>query len=503
MRFFLALTAVALQAELVCGQGHFGRRRYSPHGQAPPKKVTVYHMFEPKYTGLANKDGGDFKGDTSFLFLTFNPREAANPEADITNNVFEMSTVTVKDWSREYLKCNAPGAHQAAHDICPSTSTEYCCSNRTQMTADTLPGWENNRITGGGYWFSFPKSSEGTKWTEKVERRIKSACLAEVWRSDAGGCPNCGKELDQCVANCIQSALAPERSSGEKDLTKLKSSWDRAFKNKTLCPDQPFPADGELADDNFADDEDADDEVADDEVAGDEFAAGHSGRRRDGRRRRKQHGQAPPKNVTTYHIMEPKYTGLANKDAGDFKGDIAFIFGTFRNLTKGENPEADITNNIFEMSTVTVQDWSTEFLKCNAPGRTGHLGCPSTSKDYCCSTKTKMTADTLPGWESKNGGYWMSFPKKSEGKKWTEKVVRRIQSKCLAEVWRSDAGGCPSCGKELDQCVATCIQSALSPKLSSGDKNFTKLHSSWDRAFKDKTLCPDQPFPGVVHTILV
>merc|ERR1712072_1682130 len=113
---------------------------------------------------------------------------------------------------------------------CPSDSPDYCCTgNRTEINGETLPGYESGYMTGGGYWFSFPRESEGTKWTEKVERRIKSACLAEVWRFDAGGCPNCGKGLDQCVADCIQWALSPKLSSGEKDLTKLKSSWDRAF----------------------------------------------------------------------------------------------------------------------------------------------------------------------------------------------------------------------------------------------------------------------------------
>jgi len=260
MKFLLALAAMPLQAELAYGQFETLQQNpsISPSPTLPPNKtVTVYHMFEPKYTGLANKDGGDFMGDASFIFLTFNPLEVGNPEADITDNIFEMSTVTVEDWGTEYIQCTAPGTttvvKNKTYTICPSTSSDYCChGNKTEITADTLPAWENlPGLTGGepqhpapGYWFSFPKASEGTKWTETVERRIKSACLGEAWRSDAGGCPECGNALDECVSKCIESALAPISSPSPlapRNYTKLQATWDRVFQDKALCPDQPFP----------------------------------------------------------------------------------------------------------------------------------------------------------------------------------------------------------------------------------------------------------------------
>merc|ERR1711879_592163 len=126
---------------------------------------------------------------------------------------------------------------------CPKSSPHYCCvGNRTKVTADTLPGYQNNYLTGGGYWYSFPAASEGKKWTEKVERRIKGSCVGNAWRKEAGGCPECGADLDQCVARCIQSRLV--RSKGfRKDYTKLRPTWDKAFSDKTFCPDQPFPGD--------------------------------------------------------------------------------------------------------------------------------------------------------------------------------------------------------------------------------------------------------------------
>jgi hypothetical protein len=205
--------------------------------------MTVYHMFEPKYTGLANKDAGDFLGDADFIFMTFNPFEADNPEADIQDNIIEMSTVTVKEWGTEYLKCNAPGAvyngsHGQAMD-CPKESAIYCCiGNRSEITAATPPSYETRR--GGGYWVSFPAASEGTMWTEKMERRISGSCVGNLWRKQAGGCSECGSDLDQCVASCIQKALVGGYH-GHEDYSKLKTGWDQAFSDPTLCPDQPLP----------------------------------------------------------------------------------------------------------------------------------------------------------------------------------------------------------------------------------------------------------------------
>merc|ERR1712151_531545 len=198
------------------------------------------------------KDAGDFLGDASFIFLTFNHFEEDNPEASIEDNIIEMSTVTVEDWSTVYLKCNAPGAvYNSSHGEklnCPSNSTSYCCKgNTTAVTAHTLPGYESNSyLTGGGYWYSFPAASEGKKWTEKVERRIKGSCIGNAWRKEAGGCSECGAKLDQCVATCIQSALVPSSGFGplaKKNYTKLRQVWEKAFSDKDFCPDQPFPAD--------------------------------------------------------------------------------------------------------------------------------------------------------------------------------------------------------------------------------------------------------------------
>merc|ERR1712203_620698 len=63
----------------------YQRRRHNPPAPTPPQPPLtgniVDHLFEPKFTGLANKDGGDFKGDMGFIFGTFASYEVGNPEA--------------------------------------------------------------------------------------------------------------------------------------------------------------------------------------------------------------------------------------------------------------------------------------------------------------------------------------------------------------------------------------------------------------------------------------
>merc|ERR1711990_245088 len=109
------------------------------------------------------------------------------------------------------------------------------------MGAETPAAYAHHH---GGIWFSFPKLSEGKLWTEKLERRIQGSCVGNLWRQAAGGCSQCGDVLDQCVAKCIQDAMVTCSGSGYHkscDYSKLQPTWDSAFKNVTLCPDQPLP----------------------------------------------------------------------------------------------------------------------------------------------------------------------------------------------------------------------------------------------------------------------
>lgn len=226
---------------------------WETYTQAPEPPLTgniVYHLFERKYTGLANKDGGDFKGDTGFIFETFQKFSSGNPEASMEHNIIEMSEVNVTGWGT-YEQCNAPGAN--GHFNCPSDQTVYCCTVHdpknhshnipTNHTSDQLPGLEINSHSLGpkygmpGYWYSFPMESQDVTWTEKLLRRIEGSCLGAAWRKDAGGCDQCNATLDSCVAECIQASLLPDG-----DTTLLQATWDRVFADKSECPDVPLPA---------------------------------------------------------------------------------------------------------------------------------------------------------------------------------------------------------------------------------------------------------------------
>lgn len=228
---------------------------WSTNVQAAPPPLTgniMYHLFEPKYTGLADKDAGDFKGDSGFIFDTFSSWSKGNPEASMESNIIEMSEVNVTGWSR-YEECNAPGAD--GWFTCPKRDKDYCCTvedpnNRghhipANHTRNQLPGLEPCVMSLGwqfgfpGWWYSFPKESQGITWHEKVKRRIAGLCLGNAWRKEAGGCAQCGTnmtKLDKCVADCVKGKLA-----AHGNVTRLQQVWDRVFADPKECPNVPFP----------------------------------------------------------------------------------------------------------------------------------------------------------------------------------------------------------------------------------------------------------------------
>merc|ERR1719230_1556075 len=104
--------------------------RVSPvPGPLPPLSGNiVYHLFERKYTGLGNKDAGDYKGDMTFIFSEFEPKRVGNPEASLEANIIEMSEVNVTGWG-DYEACNAPGC--TGIHLCPASQKVYCCETMT------------------------------------------------------------------------------------------------------------------------------------------------------------------------------------------------------------------------------------------------------------------------------------------------------------------------------------------------------------------------------------
>merc|ERR1712151_86598 len=118
----------------------------------------VYHLFERKYTGLANKDAGDFKGDMDFIFSTFQPRREGNPEASMEENIIEMSEVNATGWG-QYEACNTPGC--TGHHVCPANQTVYCCeiqgypggvAKHNKTTLPGIRGASHDPSTFEGWW---------------------------------------------------------------------------------------------------------------------------------------------------------------------------------------------------------------------------------------------------------------------------------------------------------------------------------------------------------------
>lgn len=224
-------------------------KTYTQVSPPPLTRNRLYHLFESKYTGLADKDAGNFKGDSGFIFDTFAKWSRGNPEASLENNILEMSEVNVTGWGR-YEQCNAPGAR--GFFTCPGKDDDYCCTVNdptneshhipANHTRTQLPGVEVSVESLGlqfgfpGWWMSFPKESENVTWTSKLLRRIEGKCLGESWRKDAGGCKECGGALDQCVAHCVEASLCANGS-----VQRLQETWDRVFANPNECPDVPLP----------------------------------------------------------------------------------------------------------------------------------------------------------------------------------------------------------------------------------------------------------------------
>jgi len=160
-------------------------------------------------------------------------------------------------------------------------------------------------------------------------------------------------------------------------------------------------------------------------------------------------------------------------------------------------------HNIIEMSEVNVTGWG-KYEYCNAPGATGMFTCPENATDYCCTvrgpdghhqvptnhTRTHLPGIEVPGQPLSDGtiGFWYSFPRESQHVTWTEKMLRRIHGKCLGDAWRTEAGGCGSCGDALDSCVADCIQ---------GNLTLHQIEATWERVFANPQECPEVPLPDI------
>eukprot|EP00666_Eupelagonemidae_sp_cell4sb_P017667 gene17667-6362_t len=69
------------------------------------------------------------------------------------------------------------------------------------------------------------------------------------------------------------------------------------------------------------------------------------------------------KNMTTFHVIDPMYTGIRNKNSGDFKGDYTFIIGTINRKNTPGTEGANFT--VLEQVLVEVNGGFSKYAHCN------------------------------------------------------------------------------------------------------------------------------------------
>ena len=118
-----------------------------------------------------------------------------------------------------------------------------CCSGQDNDNCHTtgLP-WNDGKISSAGaivvpgnkdeYMYSFPAEGEGRVWRQGMARRIFAPDLAKAWRAAAGGCSNCGAEIeDPCVGKCIQ----------QLPLATLTNVWNTVAADLVKYPNYGIP----------------------------------------------------------------------------------------------------------------------------------------------------------------------------------------------------------------------------------------------------------------------
>jgi hypothetical protein len=86
--------------------------------------------------------------------------------------------------------------------------------------------------------YSFPAEGEGSTWRQGQARRIFAPDLAMAWRAAAGGCDECGEEIeDPCVGACIAKQLT---------LDQLTSTWNQVAGDMDNYPNYGVPGSGAL-----------------------------------------------------------------------------------------------------------------------------------------------------------------------------------------------------------------------------------------------------------------
>jgi hypothetical protein len=192
----------------------------------------AWHVLNAYFTGAANKDLGNEQCDVGFVaYYCFGQDKAYsdfNSEEHITGNVIEyLHVYTEQPWA-QYMSCCPPGSktNQATYYRCNTWTGEdndNCHTEGLPFNDGGLanPGAEEVVSDPGSYMYSFPAEGEGVHWKQGSARRIFGPDLAAVWRQAAGGCPDCGDDLeDGCVGKCLAAHLS---------LPELTELWDQVM----------------------------------------------------------------------------------------------------------------------------------------------------------------------------------------------------------------------------------------------------------------------------------
>jgi hypothetical protein len=223
---------------------------------APPpewRSFWTWHVLSTYFTGVANKNTANELCEVGFIayfcFGQDTAYSAYNTEEHVDNTVVEFIQVWVHDGFDQYLSCCPPYSKAGG----TNTGDFYRCNSWTGEGNDNchtpnLP-WNDDPPAGtqvvtkvgainppgetDQWMYSYPAQGEGFTWKQGLARRIYSPELANAWRTAAGGCNQCGAELeDGCVGQCLKSALSADQ---------LKSVFDDVAGDLNTYPNYGVP----------------------------------------------------------------------------------------------------------------------------------------------------------------------------------------------------------------------------------------------------------------------
>merc|ERR1719203_1129909 len=238
----------------------------------------------------------------------------------------------------------------------------YKCMFPSGHTETTLAGRESNpesRESEPGWWYSFPAEGENVHW-EQVNRgncstvRVTAKCVIDMI-ADAAGCTCNAAEATSC-GQCVEEKLSVDQrvqlwnsalgSGGcprqEAGAVQTSSAWPHGRRHSSPSPQRDEPED----------------------TCGGPWKFG--------------------KHLEVYHIVPAGATaGVSEKNAGDARGDLDFIFG---GALRAAGMKQYYDSGFVEVVHVSVDEWG-QYMMCN------HATDPSVYK--CMFSSSSHTETTL------------------------------------------------------------------------------------------------------------